>query len=198
MSDILIVDDEQITILSLKEELKELGHNVVGVAKTGPIAVKKARSLRPDLILMDVSMPGSFDGIEAARRIEEKLSIPVIFITAFESEHYLKKIKTLSPFGYLTKPYKNVELEASIHIALYRKRMENQLKSQIDNEVIINNILTQISHDIDPFDKLPNIFSIIIKSFGVSKMCMCELHDEELEKVNCICDRKRNIYLVKT
>jgi len=190
MADILIVDDEQITLMNLKEELQDLGHTVVGVAKTGPIAVKKAKSLKPELILMDISMPGSFDGIEAARRIEENLSAPVIFITAYESEHYLKKIKTIGPFGYLNKPYKKIELEACIYIALYRKIMENQLQSQIDNEILINNILSQISLEMDPFDKIPSILTGVAKNLKISKICLCELHGEELENVGCVCDKK--------
>ncbi len=190
MADILIVDDEQITILSLKEELKELGHNVVGVAKSGPMAVKKAKAVKPDLILMDISMPGTFDGIEAAKRVEKKFSIPVIFITAYESEHFLEKIKTLGPFGYLTKPYKKFELEACIHIALYRKRMESQLEDQYKNEVLINNILTQVTHEFDSFENIPGILSTIAKSLKISKICLCEQHKDELELINCVCDKK--------
>ena len=79
MPKILIVDDEWLTRLEIEEMLTDLGYDVAGQAETGAEAIAMARELNPDLILMDVKMPGEMNGIDAAREIKAELGTPIIF-----------------------------------------------------------------------------------------------------------------------
>ena len=79
---ILVVEDDQIIQFDLQRHLRQLGYEVVGAASRGDEAVAKAAALQPDLVLMDVRLRGSVDGIEAARRIQEARAIPVVYLTA--------------------------------------------------------------------------------------------------------------------
>ncbi|MCK9581934.1 MAG: response regulator [Methanoregula sp.] len=83
MSKILVVDDEAIISMQLEERLCAMGYAVTGMAASGEDAVDKARSTKPDLVLMDIVMPGKMNGIEAAKVITTELDIPVVFVTSY-------------------------------------------------------------------------------------------------------------------
>jgi PAS domain S-box-containing protein len=125
---ILVVDDEKIITMHLEELLSNMGYNVVGMASNADEAIKKARELSPDLIFMDIIMPGEKTGIDAAIAIKSELGIPVIYLTAFADDHIVEKAKTSEPFNFIVKPFKGHELRAAIEIAIYRKRMESRLR----------------------------------------------------------------------
>jgi diguanylate cyclase (GGDEF)-like protein/PAS domain S-box-containing protein len=125
---VLVVEDETIVALDLKNNLKILGYDVVGTAATGEEAISKARSARPDIVLMDIMLKGKMDGVEAAEKIRSDVHIPVIFLTACADEKTLERAKVSEPFGYLIKPFEERELHSHIEIALYKHRMENQLR----------------------------------------------------------------------
>ncbi|MFC1569752.1 PAS domain S-box protein [bacterium] len=127
---ILIVDDEVIITTQLQEYLKSMGYQVVGMAHNGDEAVKMAREFLPEIILMDIVMPGSdLDGITAAGIIRDELDIPVIFLTAYGGEKILERAKGVEPYGFVIKPFQGDELKAAIEVALYRKHAELELKA---------------------------------------------------------------------
>jgi PAS domain S-box-containing protein len=128
MKRIMLVDDEAIITMQLEKRLTTMGYEVVGVASSGEQSVQLARELRPDLVLMDIVMPGDVDGIEAASRIRSELDIPIIFLTAFADEAHLDRAKGAEPFGYLVKPFHEKEVFASIEIALHRGKIERQFR----------------------------------------------------------------------
>lgn len=132
MEKLLVVEDESIIALELEEHLTAMGYEVVGRASSGVEAIAKARELRPDLILMDIVMPGEKSGIDAAEEIKSEMDVPVIFVTAYADEEFIKSAKTVGPFGYIVKPYEDRELRAGIEIALYRKGMERELQKAHD------------------------------------------------------------------
>jgi len=132
MPGIMLVDDEVIIRMKLEEALASLGYSVVGVAASGEEAIKKARDLKPDLIIMDIVLPGEMDGIDAADRIRSELGIGVVFITGYDDEKYLERAKYVKPFGYIFKPYNIREIRASIEIAFYQDKMEKQLQEAHD------------------------------------------------------------------
>ncbi len=105
-----------------------MGYNVVGRANSGEKSIDMARSLRPDLILMDIVMPGRYDGIEAARKIREDMNIPVIFMTAYADENYVSRAKQVEPFGYILKPFQEKEVRAAIEVALHKMKAESDLR----------------------------------------------------------------------
>jgi CheY-like chemotaxis protein len=86
MSKILIVDDEAIITMQLEERLTAMGYTVAGMAASGEESIEKARQLQPDLILMDIVMPGKINGIEAAKVIGSEFHIPVVFVTAYADD----------------------------------------------------------------------------------------------------------------
>ncbi len=143
MKRILVVEDESIIALELAEHLTEMGYDVVGRASSGVEAIAKARELRPDLILMDIVMPGEKDGIEASKEIKSELDIPVIFVTAYADEEHVKNAKKVEPFGYMVKPYEDRELRAGIEVALYKKEKERKLQKAHDKLAKANEQLKQ-------------------------------------------------------
>lgn len=131
MHKIMVVDDEVIISSQLERRLSMMGYDVVGRANSGEKSVDMARSLRPDLILMDIVMPGRFDGIEAARRIREDMNIPVIFMTAYADDHFVSRAKQVEPFGYILKPFQEKEVRAAIEVALHKIEVERDLHRSI-------------------------------------------------------------------
>ncbi|HEX3001891.1 MAG TPA: response regulator, partial [Methanoregula sp.] len=128
MSRILVVDDEAIITMQLEERLTALGYNVVGMAASGDDAVEKARRLVPDLVLMDIVMPGKMNGIEAAKAITGEMGIPVVFVTSYADDMIIEKAKQAGPYGYIVKPFHELEIKAAIEVALFRKSSEQGLK----------------------------------------------------------------------
>ena len=126
MSKILIVDDEAIITMQLEERLSIMGYTVAGMAASGEDAVEKARSIRPDLVLMDIVMPGKMNGIEAAKIILKELDIPVVFVTAYADDIIIEKAKSARPYGYIVKPFNELEIKAAIEVALFRKAAEKE------------------------------------------------------------------------
>ena len=125
MAKVLVVDDEAIITLQLEERLTRIGYKVVGMAASGEEAVTKARALKPDIVLMDIVMPGKINGIAAAKVVHEELDIPVIFITSYADDKIIEEAKKVHPYGYIVKPFNELELKAAMELAIYRKLTEN-------------------------------------------------------------------------
>ena len=128
MSKILVVDDEAIITMQLEERLHAMGYTVAGMAASGEEAIEKARRLKPDLLLMDIVMPGKLNGIEAAKIIIDELDIPVVFVTSYADDAIIEKAKQVRPYGYIVKPFNELEIKAAIEVALFRKNTENELR----------------------------------------------------------------------
>ena len=127
MNRIMVVDDEAVIITQLEEYLTNMGYNVVGSASSGKEAIEMARQLRPDIILMDIVMPGGLDGIGAAEVINEEFNIPVIFLTAYADDKFINRAKNAEPYGYIVKPFQEKEIKAVIEIAIYKKEADKEL-----------------------------------------------------------------------
>lgn len=125
---IMIVEDESIVAEDIRRTLIKLGYAVPAVASSGEVAIKKAGEHVPDLILMDIMLKGGMDGIETAKQIRSRFNIPVVFLTAYSDEKILERAKLTEPFGYIIKPFKERELKMNIEVALYKNKMEIQLK----------------------------------------------------------------------
>jgi CheY-like chemotaxis protein len=126
---ILIVEDEAVTALDLKREVRALGYEVAGLADDAAGAVRAAAELKPSLVLMDIHLAGTVDGITAAAAIRGNDDIPVVFLTAHSDDATLHRALTAAPFGYLLKPFQTRELKVAIEVALYKhaKELENHL-----------------------------------------------------------------------
>ncbi len=127
MSKIMIVDDDVITVTELIEALRSSGYEIGGTADSGESAISMAKETEPDLVLMDIVMPGKVDGIEAATKIRTDLNIPVIFLTGYSEEEYIERAKSARSFGYLLKPFNEAQVSSAIKIALYNFELEKSL-----------------------------------------------------------------------
>lgn len=128
---VLIAEDEALISLTLKTMLEKLGCQVVGEAGDGQEAVTLAGATKPDLVLMDIRMPG-MDGLEAARLIGEKLGIPVVFLTAYSDQEYIERAKAASVMAYLVKPVKESDLAPAIELALAQHQKMKAMEQQIE------------------------------------------------------------------
>jgi two-component system cell cycle sensor histidine kinase/response regulator CckA len=124
---ILIVEDEGIVVLEIRQRLGRLGYEVAGVADTAGQAVRLAEELRPDLVLMDIRLRED-DGVEAAGEIVRRCGAPVVFLTAHADEATLRRAGEVAPSGYLLKPFQEQDLQVAIEIALRKPRMEKELR----------------------------------------------------------------------
>ncbi|MCO6499641.1 MAG: response regulator [Vicingus serpentipes] len=131
-NNILIIEDEAIVSKDIQQSLKKLGYNVVGSAAMGEKAVELANETKPDLVLMDIMLKGEMSGIEAAEQIREQLKIPVIYLTAYADENTLAKAKVTEPYGYIIKPFKEIDLHTSIEMALYKHAKEREVIKERD------------------------------------------------------------------
>lgn len=131
-TNILIVEDESIVAKDIAQSLKKLGYNVIETASSGEAAVIIAEEKKPDLVLMDIMLKGEMSGIDAANIIHEKNNIPVIFLTAYADESTLSKAKISEPYGYIIKPFKEIDLHSNIEMALYKHQKAIDLKKERD------------------------------------------------------------------
>lgn len=128
---ILIVEDEGLVALDLKDRLESFGYEVSGVLCSGEIAVEKIETLRPDLVLMDIMLIGEMDGIMTAEEIRKRLNIPVVYLTAYSEEKIIQKAKITEPYGYIIKPYNDRDLHIAIEIALYKHTVDAEKENLI-------------------------------------------------------------------
>lgn len=135
-SRILVVEDEAIVAMGIKQKLEDLGHQVVDIVFTGEDAVNAALGKKPDLILMDIVLKGAMDGIEAAGKIRKQIDIPVIYLTAYSDEEVLERARITEPYGYIIKPFKKSELNANIEMALYKHSEDVKKSESVKKQVL--------------------------------------------------------------
>ncbi len=128
---ILVVEDEEVVVLDIKSALESAGYEVAATANTGDDAITKSMEVRPDLVLMDIVLKGTLDGIDAAEKIRALFNIPVIYLTAHTDEGTLERAKMSQPFGYIVKPFRERDLLITIEFALYKSAMEKEKNSLI-------------------------------------------------------------------
>jgi diguanylate cyclase (GGDEF)-like protein/PAS domain S-box-containing protein len=127
---VLVVEDEGLVARDVELMVKGLGYSVIDVLATGEEAIEKAQKSRPDLILMDITLRGKMDGIEAGEKIRRLTRIPVIYLTAHTDEATFQRAKVTAPYGYTLKPIEQNELKTVIEMALYKHEMEVKLKER--------------------------------------------------------------------
>src|SRR6478672_1076054 len=124
---IVIAEDEPVARLDLGQMLEILGHEVVGEAGDGRTAVDLAREVTPDLVIMDIKMPGEIDGLGAASLLAEERVAPVLLLTAYSDQEFIDRAREAGVMGYLVKPYNENQLAPAIEVALARYGEFSQL-----------------------------------------------------------------------
>jgi DNA-binding LytR/AlgR family response regulator len=129
---ILVTEDEVIVRKDIERCLTNLGYNVVASADNGEDAIDLALKHKPDLALMDIMIKGDMNGIAAAEEIKRNIDIPVVFLTAYADENTLSEAKMAEPHGYILKPFKDVDIQTAIEMALHKHGKELELKMESD------------------------------------------------------------------
>ncbi len=124
---ILVVEDDAPSALLLSQILKKSGYTVFDSVDNGEKAVRVASEFNPDLILMDISIKGDMDGIDAAKMIRDECGIPSIYSTVSTDEKTIKRAKETYPYGYILKPYDKNMIYATVEMALHKIEMERRL-----------------------------------------------------------------------
>ncbi|MDF1878478.1 response regulator [Sulfurimonas sp. SAG-AH-194-C20] len=128
---IVIVEDDDITSLNLNMSLQKQGYSVVGVCDNALQAKHKISVTNPDLVIVDISLDKSNDGIELARVIRDKYNLPFIYLTSYSDDNIIDQAKETEPYGYILKPFEPNALHASIQMALFKFSQENKHKEDI-------------------------------------------------------------------
>lgn len=151
---ILVVDDDRTTASVMQLYLENYGFNIAGLATNGKTAIEKAKSLRPDLILMDINLGRGLDGIEAADVIIKTLDLPVIYISSHADDKTLKRAEKTNPDGFINKPLREIDLKTTVRFALERRN-----KNKAKPNAALENLT----------EKKANITDVIIHVYGLSK-----------------------------
>ena len=128
---IVIAEDEPLARLDLGQMLENLGHEVVGQAGDGKTAVELARELNPDLVILDIRMPGEIDGLGAASLLAEEKVAPVLLMSAYNDPEYIERAREAGVMAYLVKPYNENQLSPAIEVALARYGEFSQLQNEL-------------------------------------------------------------------
>ena len=127
---VVLAEDEALIRLDLKEMLEEEGYEVVGEAGDGDAAVRLAREEQPDLVILDVKMPG-LDGLSAAERIADERLAPVLVLTAFSQQDLVERAAAARAMGYLVKPFQKADVVPAIEMAVSRHRQLTALEDEV-------------------------------------------------------------------
>jgi PAS domain S-box-containing protein len=125
---ILVVEDNPLVLETIRNMLDKSEYSIGGIATSGEDAIEAARKYQPDLALMDVTLTGKMDGIEAARLIASQFHIPVVYLTAASDSHTVSAAVLAGAYGYIHKPFSARELFSTLQIALHKHEMERTLK----------------------------------------------------------------------
>lgn len=147
---ILIVEDESIVALDIKRALSKLGHEVTDMVTNYKDTLNSIDEQRPDIILMDIHLENSQDGIETAHAIQERDTIPIIYLTAFSDERTIQRAIQTNPIGYLIKPFKREELKSTILLGLHKM-------TPLQNEGLFDNFKA-LGHDYYFDTKTDNLY----------------------------------------
>ena len=123
---ILIVEDETIVALDIKSAIKKLGFEVTDLVTNHDDAISSVKTKKPNMILMDINLENSKDGIQTAIDIQKIENIPIIYLTAFTDDATVQRAIQTNPIGYLIKPFKREELKTTISLGLYKLNQNNQ------------------------------------------------------------------------
>jgi DNA-binding response OmpR family regulator len=116
----LIVEDETLIAEELRQRLSYLGFSVIAAVGSAEEGIAIAIRERPDLVLMDIRLKGEKDGVQAAREIRNQVDVPIVYLTAYSDQLTVDRAKTSEHDGFILKPFRGRELQATIDVAMQR------------------------------------------------------------------------------
>ena len=145
-----MVEDEGISAIEIQESLESLGYHVPAIAKSGNEAIQEAFAIKPDLVLMDITLQGDMDGIDAATIIKSFMDIPLIYLTALDDNETFQRMMDTRATAYLIKPIDEAELRNNIELALKnyeltKKELEEEKKAGLkDVHIFMRSALPEL------------------------------------------------------
>ena len=184
-ANLMVVEDEPLITFELEQILSSLGHQIVCTAKSGDEAIQYHKKYAPDLILMDISLDGDINGIDAGRIISECGGTPIIFLTAYDSDELVNDALKANIYGYLIKPIDARVLAVAIKTAIHKSGSELLIKSKCDylanafDAIRANIAIINLNGEITHVNKSWNQFSCsngssITDWVGVNYIDACE------------------------
>ena len=177
---ILIVEDESLVAKDIQAMILNLGYAVAGVVSSGEKALQKIEDNCPGLILMDIVLKGSLDGIATAEKIRARCDVPIVYLTAYADEATVNRAKLTEPFGYLLKPFEERELQTTIEMALHKHARETQFQ---ERERWILSILDNIQDAVIAADPRGRISFMNVQSEQLSGWKTSELKGRDVSEV---------------
>jgi DNA-binding LytR/AlgR family response regulator len=117
---ILIVEDEMIIGAKISMQLSTLGYGVTGILSRGEEVAAHVLESKPDIILLDINLKGSLDGIETATKLQKTVEIPIIYLTANSDEATFNRAKSTKPYAFISKPFNQLDLQRAIELTISR------------------------------------------------------------------------------
>lgn len=181
---ILIVEDDMIIGAKVSMQLTLLGYEVTGIIPRGEEAIMHVEENKPDIILLDINLKGTLDGIETAQAMQKIADVPIIYVTANTDEATFNRAKATRPHAFISKPIKNIDLQRAIELTISRIA-ENQ---------------TLVATD-EPSEDIPFVLSdrIFVKhKEKMVKLYIAEILYIEAERNYCRIFTKNKEYLLST
>lgn len=145
----LVVEDDMLIAAKLSMLLTKLGYEVTGIVPRGEEAIRHARENPPAIVLLDINLKGSLDGIETAHALHEMADIPIIYVTANTDEATFNRAKATRPYAFIGKPIKNIDLQRAIELTVSRMVADQQQTAEpdgIDSEPFVLNDRIFVRH----------------------------------------------------
>ncbi len=172
---IMIVEDNTTVAEDCCDSLEELGYNVTSILASGEECVERAKTEKPDAVLMDIHLRDKMDGIEAAEKIHSSCGIPVVFLSAYSDDELLKRARQVGSFGYLVKPFDERELHATVEMAIYKAKLDaerNDLQEHMQQLQKLESLSVMaggIAHDFN---------NMLVGILGNTELAMGELPED--------------------
>lgn len=179
---ILIVEDEVMIAEDISEYIQEMGHHVIGIAYDSEMALDYVAIHQPDLILLDITIDGSKNGIEVAEIIKEKYALPFIYITSHSDSHTLEGVKKTMPYGFIVKPFSERDLFSAVEIAIFRYESEKK-----DEELSLEKVNQLSLRPLTPIE-----FEVLMSL--VEGLKNQEIADKHFVSINTVKTHIKNIY----
>lgn len=162
---LLIVEDEAIVALDIKNALLKLGHEVIACVTNADEAIAWIEKIRPDIIIMDIHLNHSKDGIQTAEEIQKIANIPILYLTAYADDETISRAVRTNPIGYLIKPFKREELKSTIQLGLHKKNRTDHTIVDTSFIVLGDNYSYDLSNEQLYYSNIPIKLSIKENSF---------------------------------
>lgn len=181
---VLIIEDEALIAEEISSTLHLLGYSVAGMIMNGDRALDAITHLKPNLILLDIHIKGSLNGIDLAHIIRKKHALPFLFLTAFSDRDTLEKAKKTMPYGYILKPFNETTIKVNLEMALFKHNAEQQ-RNLLTKNYIEKKYQTQLS------EREYGVLEAFVKGFTYKKTA-----DKFCISVNTVKSYQKRLYQI--